>query len=175
MIEVIIGPMWSGKTDALIRRVTDFSGHKIMAYKPATDTRDDEIHSRAGLRYPCKKLGNLDLFRLIRYADQDCVIVIDEAQFFDDTILEVAKEFVHSKCILVLSGLAETSEREAFGHLNVIAKWAQRVTYLRARCQVCDMPAAHTYSRVHKDESVRVGSDGYEPRCDKHWSIVPGV
>jgi thymidine kinase len=172
MIEVIIGPMWSGKTDALIRRVTDFSGHKILAFKPDTDTRDDEIHSRAGLRYPCDKIGSHGLYRLIRHADQDCVIVIDEAQFFDETLVEVSREFVHSKCVLVLSGLEETSEREPFGHLTAIAKTAQRVTYLRARCQVCDMPAAYTYSRVPKDEEVRVGSEGYEPRCEKHWAIV---
>jgi thymidine kinase len=167
-----MGPMWSGKTDVLIRRITDFTGRTIMAFKPKADTRNDDISSRAGLHYPCKKIEDHELCRLIRFADDGCVIVIDEGQFFGPQLLEVAERFVVSESILVICGLELTSEQETFGQLIAISDLAQRVTYVRARCAVCSKPAAYTYSRVPKDGKVRVGSEGYEPRCLEHWSIM---
>jgi thymidine kinase len=171
-IEVIAGPMFSGKSEELIRRLkrARIARQRVACFKPDIDLRyhRTSIASHSSQTHEAQTVANVDRLREALRDQMDVVEVIgiDEAQFFDDTILQFTVELVHSGKRVILAGLDTTFAAEPFGPIPALMAIADEVTKLSAICMVCGAPAIHTQRLGHSRELVLVGAAGmYEARC----------
>ena len=182
-IEVIAGCMFSGKSEELIRRLkrAQIARQKVQVFKPSIDTRYSEIEvvSHNGEKItgiPVK--DSAELYSLIdKNAD---VIGIDEAQFFDDGIVEVANKLADDGFRVILAGLDMDFRREPFGPMPQLLAIADDVQKLHAICTICGEDAMYTQRLIngqpanYNDPVIMIGaSEKYEARCRKHH-YVPG-
>jgi thymidine kinase len=163
-IEVITGPMFSGKTTELLRRLERYilAGKTYAAVKSAIDTRKQEA---------CIKTvrGTLELtLRPIRdlYCDSACeVIVIDEAQFFGKEIIEFCQIQKDKGVVLLISGLDMDYQRKPFGCMGQLMSIADSVTKLTAICG-CGKEAIYTKKIAGNSKQIEIGDkDKYIPCC----------
>jgi len=180
-LEVICGSMFSGKTDELIRRLrrATIARQKVQVFKPAIDVRYavEKVTSHAGSDYaalPVEKAADIRT-RL----DKDVtVIAIDEAQFFDAEIIQVAEELAERGLRVLVAGLDTDFRGEPFGPMPVLMAKAEVVEKLRAICMVCGEPASRTQRLVNGkparyDEPVVIvgAAEMYEARCRAHHEV----
>lgn len=175
MIEVICGPMFSGKTEELIRRLTraKIAQKKVRAFKPLVDTRGKktEISSLAGSSFPCLAVD--DLWHTVTLEGGAEVIGIDEVQFFDEQIIEDIRLLsYHWHKHIIVSGLDMTYRCEPFGVVPYLLAIADSITKLSAVCHECGKDAIFTQRLIDGEPApasgptVQVGSiDTYEARC----------
>ena len=181
-IEVVCGSMFSGKTDELIRRMRRavIARQKVQVFKPAVDVRyaAEKVTSHAGADFdaiPVEKAENI-----FEKLDADTTVVgVDEAQFFDDGILEVTSRLAERGIRVLVAGLDQDFRGEPFGPMPMLMAKAERVDKLQAICMVCGEPASRTQRLVdgrparYDDPVIIVGaSEMYEARCRQHH-IVP--
>lgn len=180
-IEVICGSMFSGKTDELIRRLRRavIARQKVQVFKPAIDVRYavEKVTSHAGADFsaiPVEKSGDI----LAKMAPDTTVIGIDEAQFFDDGILEVTRQLADRGVRVIVAGLDQDFRGEPFGPMPALMSKAEQVDKVRAICMVCGEPASRTQRLVngkparYDDPVVIVGaSELYEARCRQHHEV----
>jgi thymidine kinase len=178
-IEVIAGPMFSGKSEELIRRLkrARIARQRVACYKPDIDLRyhrtaiashSSQTHDASTIAPTSDRLRE-DLFGAGRIDEAD-VIGIDEVQFFDQDIIPLALELVHLGKRVILAGLDTTFANEAFGPVPNLMALADEVTKLSAVCMVCGQPAIHTQRLSQSQELVVVGAAGiYEARCRAHF------
>lgn len=167
-IEVICGSMFSGKTEELIRRLrrAQIAKLKTAIFKPGIDTRYSAqhivSHNQAKLdSYTVEKAG--DITALARDAS---VVGIDEAQFFDDGLLDVCKELAHQGKRVVVAGLDTDYRGLPFGPMPGLMCEADFLEKLRAICVICGNPASYTQRTIKDDHQVLLGeTDVYEARC----------
>jgi len=171
-IEVITGPMFSGKSEELIRRLkrARIARQQVACFKPDIDLRYHRtaIASHSAQTHEAVTAPNVAHLRKALYPqlEQVEVIGIDEAQFFDEGIVQLAGELVHMGKRLVLAGLDTTFTGEPFGPIPALMAVADEVTKLSAVCMVCGAPAIHTQRLGTSRELVVVGAAGmYEARC----------
>ena len=146
-IEVICGPMFSGKTEELIRLVrrAQIARVKVQIFKPAIDSRYDEkdvvSHNKQSLEAtPVNScLEILDLLH-----DSTRVVAIDEVQFFDDSIITVISKLARRGHRVICAGLDLDYRALPFGSMPVLLAIADSVTKLQAVCMVCGAPATRT-------------------------------
>ena len=180
-IEVVCGSMFSGKTDELIRRMRRavIARQKVQVFKPAIDVRYavEKVTSHAGADFdaiPVEKAANI-----FEKLDADTTVVgVDEAQFFDDGIIEVTRKLAERGIRVLVAGLDQDFRGEPFGPMPILMAEAEHVDKLQAICMVCGDPASHTQRLVngkparHDDPVVIVGaSEMYEARCRKHHEV----
>lgn len=180
-IEVVTGSMFSGKTDELIRRLrrATIARQKVQVFKPIIDNRYhvDKVTSHAGTVFnalPIKSFTDL-----MKNLDADTSVVgIDEAQFFDDGIVNVAKDLADRGIRVIVAGLDTDFRGEPFGCMPVFMAIAEHVDKLQAICMVCGEAACRTQRLVngkparYHDPVVIVGaSEMYEARCRKHHEV----
>ncbi|MBT3216846.1 MAG: thymidine kinase [Candidatus Marinimicrobia bacterium] len=167
-IEVICGSMFSGKTEELIRRLkrAEIAKMKTAIFRPAIDNRYEKehivSHNQSKLKsYTVEKAA--DIIPLTKNAD---VIGIDEAQFFDEEIVNICKILASNSARVVVAGLDKDYKGKPFGIMPNLMCEADYVTKLRAICVACGDPANFT-QRLSKDtEQVIIGeTDIYEARC----------
>ncbi|WP_042351065.1 thymidine kinase [Bacillus massiliigorillae] len=183
-MELICGSMFSGKSEELIRRVrrTQFARQNTVVFKPAIDNRyaEEAVVSHNGASVMAKSIAkSTDIFLHI---DKDLdVIAIDEIQFFDDKIVEVAQQLADSGYRVILAGLDQDFRGEPFGPVPALLSLAENITKLQAVCAVCGSPASRTQRLINNepanyhDPIILVGaSESYEPRC-RHHHEVPGL
>jgi thymidine kinase len=180
-IEVVTGSMFSGKTDELIRRLrrATIARQKVQVFKPVIDNRYhvDKVTSHAGTAFdaipvPC----SADIDQLI---DPDTSVVgIDEAQFFDEGIVQVAQSLANRGIRVIVAGLDTDFRGEPFGCMPIFLCVAERVDKLQAICMTCGEPASRTQRLVngkpayYNDPVVIVGaSEMYEARCREHHQV----
>jgi thymidine kinase len=175
VIEVICGPMFSGKTEELIRRLTraKIAKKDVRAFKPLIDTRGDktEISSLAGSSFPC--IATDDLWNTATLTPWPEVIGIDEVQFFDRQIIEDIRLLAyHWRKHIIVSGLDMTYRCEPFGVVPDLLAIADNITKLSAVCHECGKDAIYTQRLIDgkpaptDGPTVQVGSlDTYEARC----------
>jgi thymidine kinase len=173
-IELIRGPMFSGKTDELIRRLHEFAGHglRVTAVKSSTDTRHapGSLVSHAGARYPANEIDRAE--DLGDLSGQSDIIGLDEAQFFDETLVDVVLRLRERGSHIVIAGLDFDFRREPFATVMALSRVADSIETRTATCAICGEPAEFT-QRLAKgrpaaiaDARFRVGGVGlYEPRC----------
>lgn len=180
-IEVICGSMFSGKTDELIRRLRRavIARQKVQVFKPAIDVRYavEKVTSHAGADFsaiPVEQSGDI----LAKMEPDTTVIGIDEAQFFDDGILEVTRQLADRGIRVLVAGLDQDFRGEPFGPMPALMSKAEQVDKLRAICMVCGEPASRTQRLVngrparYDDPVVIVGaSEMYEARCRQHHEV----
>lgn len=171
-IEVITGPMFSGKSEELIRRMkrAGIAKLRVACFKPDLDARYHRtaIASHSAQTLEALTVANVAelkavLMPLIEMVD---VVGVDEAQFFDETLVRMATELVRLGKRVILAGLDMTFAGEPFGPIPELLAIADEVVKLSAVCMQCGAPAIHT-QRLGSDRSlVLVGAAGvYEARC----------
>jgi thymidine kinase len=175
-IETIVGPMFSGKSEELIRRLkrARIARQRVACYKPDIDLRyhRTSIASHSSQTHEACTVTNVEHLKasLLPQLDAIDVIGIDEAQFFDQTILPLTVDLVHLGKRIILAGLDTTFNAEPFGPIPALMAIADEVTKLSAVCMVCGAPAIHTQRLGQSQELVLVGAAGlYEARCRTHF------
>jgi thymidine kinase len=175
-IEVITGPMFSGKSEELIRRLkrARIARQRVSCYKPDIDLRyhRTSIASHSSQTHEAETVATTGHLRatLFPQLEQVEVVGIDEVQFFDEPIIALAIELVHLGKRVIIAGLDTTFTAEPFGPVPALMAIADEVTKLSAVCMTCGAPAIHTQRLGASQELVVVGAAGlYEARCRAHF------
>ena len=173
-LEVICGPMFSGKSEEMIRRLrrAEIAGQRVVIFKPRIDDRYDaaDVVSHAGARMravPVSSVGEL----LSRTTGCD-VAGIDEVQFFEPSVVGAALELADRGMRVVVAGLDQDFRRQPFGPMPELLTHAEFVDKLQAVCHRCGGPATTTQRLLdgrpapYSGETVLVGAaERYEARC----------
>ena len=167
-IEVVCGSMFSGKTEELIRRLrrAQFAHLKVEIFKPRIDVRYSEVevvsHDANAIRStPVDSPQNI----LLLAADVD-VVGIDEAQFFDESIVEVCRQLANGGVRVIVAGLDMDYMGKPFGPIPALMATAEYVTKVHAICVRCGNLANHSHRLTPDDKQVLLGAqDSYEPIC----------
>lgn len=169
-IEVIAGSMFSGKTEELIRRIrrAQIAKLKVAVFKPRIDTRYsvDKIVSHNDLSLPSIVVDKAS--EIIKYAKDAQVIGIDEAQFFDQELVDVCEKLANEGKRVIVAGLDQDYKGRPFEPMPQLLAIAEYITKMHAICVICGSPASKTQRKIKSGERVIVGaSDIYEARCRK--------
>lgn len=172
-IEVICGAMFSGKTEELIRRLkrARIARLQINLFKPKVDTRyhSDDIVSHDQSRIeaqPVQSSAEVLAFVNAIGTENIDVVGIDEAQFFDEGILDVARALSARGIRVVVAGLDMDYLGVPFGPMPSLMAIAEQVTKLHPVCMVCGGPASHSFRIVAESSQLMLGEkESYEPRC----------
>ncbi|XP_031267853.1 thymidine kinase-like [Pistacia vera] len=176
-VHVIIGPMFAGKTTALLRRIRSEgnNGRNVAMIKSSKDTRYavDSVVTHDGIKFPCWALSDLTSFRQKlgddAYEKLD-VIGIDEAQFFEDLYDFCCKAADHDGKTIIVAGLDGDYLRRSFGPVLDVVPLADTVTKLTARCELCGKRAFFTFRKtMAKQTELIAGADVYMPVCRQHY------
>lgn len=167
-IEVICGGMFSGKTEELIRRArrAHIAGQEIIIVKPAIDNRysEEEIVSHDENALPSIVVDTAD--QIILLTSTAKVVCIDEAQFFDERVVNVANTLANDGKRVIIAGLDMDFEGRPFEPMPKLLAIAEYVTKLHAICAESGMMAHYSQRVVENQDRVLVGeSEAYEPRA----------
>lgn len=181
-IEVIAGPMFAGKSEEILRRIRrlEFAKKKYVVFKPAIDNRyaHDQLVSHIKNKskaIPIKKSS--EILEHIKYNTD--VIVIDEVQFLDNEVIEIAERLANEGRRVIIGGLDQDFRGEPFPVMAELLARAEDVMKLTAICAVCGAPATKSQRLIngkpakYNDPTVVVGaSETYEPRCRHCHQII---
>jgi thymidine kinase len=175
VLEVITGPMFSGKSEELIRRLkrARIARQRVACFKPDIDLRYHRTAIASHSAHEATTVASVELLREALYPQLDAVEVvgIDEVQFFDPAIVPFAVELIQLGKRVLMAGLDTTFAAEPFGPVPALMAIADTVTKLSAVCMVCGQAAIHTQRLGQSQELVVVGAVGmYEARCRAHFS-----
>lgn len=167
-IEVITGSMFSGKTEELIRRLkrANFANLKVEIFKPVIDTRYSESKvvshdSNAIISTQVESASNISL--MVSNVD---VVGIDEAQFFDNGLVEVCNRLADSGIRVIVAGLDMDFKGNPFGPIPALISIAEYVTKVHAICMRCGNLAHYSYRKSDTDKIILLGEkDIYEALC----------
>ncbi|HXG88733.1 MAG TPA: thymidine kinase [Vicinamibacterales bacterium] len=168
-IEVIVGSMFSGKSEELIRRLrrAQIARQRVQIFKPSIDTRyaHDHIVSHSELRIPSEQATGAD--DLVSKVKEDTEVVgIDEGQFFDAGLPAACAALANKGVRVIVAGLDQDYLGKPFEPMPQLLAVAEYITKTRAICMVCGNPANHTQRLVHNTDRVLLGAMGtYEARC----------
>ncbi len=172
-IEVVCGCMFSGKTEELIRRLNRaiIAKQKVEIFKPVIDKRyhHEQIvsHNENSIRSTPVNFAN-DILLLARDCD---VVGIDEAQFFDNAIVEVCNTLANSGKRVIIAGLDMDYEGKPFGPMPYLLAIAEFVTKVHAICAQSGELASFSYRLIQNDEQVLLGEKNeYEARNRKAFN-----
>ncbi len=171
-IEVITGPMFSGKSEELIRRLkrAQIARRRVVCFKPDLDVRyhRNAIASHSAQKLDAMTVANVEELKAVLMPQLDNVEVvgIDEAQFFDASLVGVANELMRMGRRVILAGLDTTFAGEPFAPIPDLMAIADEVIKLSAVCMQCGAIAVHTQRLGSNQDLVVVGAAGvYEARC----------
>ena len=165
-IEVICGSMFSGKTEELIRRLkrAQFANQKIEIFKPAIDNRYDDqmVTSHDSNQFPSSSVPAAANIPILA---NDCQVVgIDEAQFFDDEIVEVCNDLANRGMRVIVAGLDMDYQGNPFGPMPALMATAEYVTKVHAICTQTGNLAQYSHRKSDQEDLVLLGEkDDYEP------------
>ncbi|MBO7471553.1 MAG: thymidine kinase [Bacteroidaceae bacterium] len=167
-VEVVCGSMFSGKTEELIRRLrrAQFAKQKVEIFKPAIDVRysEEEVVSHEGNSIPSTPVDSSASILLM--AQESEVVGIDEAQFFDDHIVEVCNELAARGIRVIVAGLDLDFKGQPFGPMPALLAIADEVTKVHAICVRCGALAYVSHRIVAGEKQVLLGEkQEYEPLC----------
>ncbi|PAV31375.1 thymidine kinase [Virgibacillus profundi] len=180
-VEVICGSMFSGKSEELIRRIRRamYANLTVRVFKPAIDDRYDDtsVVSHDGTSTVARPV-NSSAEILQQINDNVDIVGIDEVQFFDNNIVEVAEEIANRGIQVITAGLDTDFRGEPFEPMPKLMALSESVTKLNAICPVCGSPASRTQRLIngkpasYDDPIILVGaSESYEPRCRHHHEV----
>ena len=167
-IEVICGSMFSGKTEELIRRMkrAQFAKQKVEIYKPCIDVRysEDQVVSHDSHSIPSIPIDTPS--KMLEISSDVEVVGIDEAQFFDDTLVDVVQTLANKGIRVIIAGLDTDFMGKPFGPMPALMAVAEDIQKVHAICVKCGSPANHSHRLSASDELVVLGeTDIYEPLC----------
>jgi len=180
-VEVITGSMFCGKTEELIRRLrrATIAKQKVQVFKPVIDDRYSysKVRSHSGAdfeAFPVNTSGEI----LGKLDPTATVVGIDEAQFFDDGIVDVVSALAERDLRVIVTGLDTDFRGEPFGCMPTLMAKADKLDKLSAICMVCGEPASRTQrlvngSPAHYDDPIVIvgASEMYEARCRRCHSV----
>jgi thymidine kinase len=168
-IEVICGSMFSGKTEELIRRLkrAQFANQRIAIFKPKIDTRYSEMdvvsHDLHSLK--CTPIKSSEDIKM-KIPDDIMVVGIDEAQFLDNGIIEIAQNLANKGIRVIIAGLDTDYTGKPFGPMPALMAIAEDVQKVHAICVRCGSLANHSHRLSRSKKLVVLGEqDIYEPLC----------
>jgi thymidine kinase len=173
-IEVIVGSMYSGKTEELIRRLrrAQIARQRVEIFKPAIDDRyaRDAIVSHSELRIPSRAVKTAQ--DVLRFAHEAQVIGIDEGQFLGPDLVKVCERLARRGKRVIVAGLDQDYRGQPFEPMPQLLAIAEYITKTLAICVVCGAPANRTYRKVKRGGRVVVGgADLYEARCRRCFEL----
>lgn len=183
-ITVICGSMFAGKSEELIRlaRRALYARKTVQVFKPKIDNRYDDANvvTHLGVQYQAVAVSSVkDLATKIEPTTQ--IVLIEEAQFFDESLADLAVNLADSGREVILAGLDQDFRREPFGPMPRLLAVADEVVKLRAICMNCGAPASHTYRVIdgkpaHWDDPIVLigATEAYEARCRNCFQILRG-
>jgi thymidine kinase len=176
-IEVICGPMFSGKSEELIRRLRRamFARKRVQVFKPVIDTRYSatEIVSHGDLRMKSETVDNpKEMLRLLDSRTE--VVGVDEANFMGPDLIEIAQGLADSGKQVIIAGLDTDYMGRPFPPIPELLALAESITKTLAICVRCGNPGKHTQRLVESSDLIVVGAgDMYEARCRRCFE--PGI
>lgn len=183
-IHLITGCMFSGKTDEMLRliRRAEIAGRRVMLVRPAMDDRTEagSVESRSGVAYRAQAVSDSSEIPPLVTAVRASVVAIDEAQFFDAGLPEIAELLAAEGRSVLISGLDQDFLGRPFNSMPILLALADQVTKLSAICTVCGADATRTQRMVGgrpaaaDDPLIVVGGmndDRYEARCRAHHVV----
>ena len=167
-IEVVCGSMFSGKTEELIRRMrrAQFARQKVEIFKPAIDVRysEEDVVSHDQKHIQSTPIDSSASILLL--ANDIDVVGIDEAQFFDQGIVDVCNELANRGVRVIVAGLDMDFKGVPFGPMPALCAIADDVTKVHAICVKCGSLAYVSHRKVASDQRVLLGeTTEYEPLC----------
>lgn len=183
-IEVICGSMFSGKSEELIRRVrrAEIARQTVQVFKPSLDNRYglDSVNSHDGRATQAIAIERAE--QILDFLNEDTTVVaIDEAQFFDEALVDVCRLLADTRGIrVIVAGLDLDFRGEPFGPMPTLIAQAEQVDKLHAICVVCGEEASRSQRLIngqpahYNDPVILIGAkESYEARC-RHCHQVPG-
>lgn len=173
--------MFSGKSEELIRQVRRFlyGNVNVHVFKPAMDNRyaDEAIVSHNGTSVFAHPIA--ESTQILEMVGKDTEIVaIDEAQFFDEGLIEVTQILANKGINVLLAGLDTDFRGEPFGPMPDLLAISNSVKKLSAICPICSVPSSRTQRLIngkpalYDDPIILLGAqESYEPRCMKHHEV----
>lgn len=167
-IEVICGSMFSGKTEELIRRMkrAKFARQSVEIFKPAVDVRysEEDVVSHEGNSIPSTPVESSA--SILLFGSDTEVVGIDEAQFFDDNLVDVCNQLANRGTRVIVAGLDLDFKGIPFGPMPALCAVADEVTKVHAICVHCGALAYVSHRTVDEDRRVLLGEQTvYEPLC----------
>ncbi len=175
-IEAVVGCMFSGKTEELIRRLrrAKIAKQKVIVFKPVIDNRYavDSVVSHSELSIESVNIS--DVNEVFEHVGEAQVVGIDEAQFFSGDLISVCTELANEGRRVVVAGLDQDYKGVPFDPMPELMAIAEFVTKTLAICVVCGRPASRTQRKTASGDRVLIGaSDSYEARC-RSCHYIPG-
>ena len=169
-IEIIAGCMFSGKTEELIRRLrrAKIAKLNVTIFKPKIDTRysTEQIVSHSDQSLPSVMVEKAE--EILNLAKDSQVVGIDEAQFFDENLIDVCNSLANQGKRVIVAGLDQDYRGVPFEPIPQLLAIAEYITKTLAICVKCGNPADKTQRTINSSNRVIVGaSDSYEARCRK--------
>ncbi|MBA8772582.1 MULTISPECIES: thymidine kinase [Staphylococcus] len=182
-IECITGSMFSGKSEELIRRLRRgvYAKQKVIVFKPAIDDRyhKEKVVSHNGNEIEAINISKANEIWHYNLKDVD-IIGIDEIQFFDQEIVEIAEKLAEKGYRVITAGLDMDFRGEPFHPVPEMLAVSEHITKLQAVCAVCGASSSRTQRLIDgkpakvDDPIILVGADErYEPRCRAHHVVLP--
>lgn len=182
ILEVICGPMFSGKSEELMRRLrrATIAKQKVITFKPALDDRYsiEYVVSHDGTKHKALPLNSVDTIESIVQSQEATVIGLDEAQFFSPDIVAIICKLVEQQKRVIVAGLDLDFRGIPFGIMPLLMAIADNVTKLRAICTECGKDAHFTQRLVNNqpakfdDPIILIGAqEAYHARCRGCYSI----
>lgn len=168
-VEVIAGSMFSGKSEELIRRLrrAKIARQKVQVFKPELDSRfsQDHIVSHSEMRHESANIKSAT--EVLAKVERDTEVVgIDEGQFFDNELVNVANELAQRGIRVIIAGLDQDYTGKPWEPMPQLLAIAEYITKTHAICMKCGQPANYTQRTFESEERVAVGGEGmYEARC----------
>ena len=175
-IEAICGPMFSGKTEELIRRLirSQIAKQNVAIFKPASDVRYDQDYIVSHNQRKIKSIQVNNTQIILDYIDKADVFGIDETQFFDISIVDICRNLANLGKRVIVAGLEKDYLGKGFGPMPQFLIEAEYITKVNAICMNCGDPANFSHRISTETGQVVVGeTDKYEALCRKcyHESI----
>lgn len=191
MLEVVVGCMFSGKSEELARRLrrSSIAGLSVLAFKPSIDDRydKDNIASHSSVTFKARTFRSLDdlMEKLFKFKNENNdkfpdVVGIDEVQFLSKEIIPFIENIVNSGSKVIVAGLDMDYLGRPFGPIPELMAISDKVIKLSAICvaedengKICGEPATRSYRIMAKDtgDIIQVGAvDSYQARCRKCWN-----
>ncbi|WP_322912443.1 thymidine kinase [Mycoplasmopsis felis] len=169
-LEIITGPMFSGKTEELLKRlkILEIAEVNTIVFKPSFDVRFDEnkIVSRTGAK--TNAIVIKESSEILKYWNSEFkAVAIDEVNFLDDGIFKVIDKLVLNGVRVIISGLDMDYLRRPFGVTPGLLAIADDITKLKAVCLLCKSDAAFSFRKENNNDLNFLGDSEYEARCRK--------
>lgn len=174
-IEVICGSMFSGKTEELIRRLkrVEFAQQKLVLFKPAIDDRyhDENVVSHKGSSFTAIPISNAK--DILNVWKKERIVAIDEAQFFDEGLIEVCNELARQGVRVIIAGLDMDYLGKPFGPMPQLLCSAEYITKVHAICVSCGNLAQYSHRTTNVEGQVLVGAvETYQPLCRSCYNKI---